>query len=92
MKSNKLFIYTRVSVKLKIDKRGGQLRIERVDRTSPYTFLPFATASGNGLARAPATIQIPNPANVAVFRRSKFESWIASTDGKAMRSRHTTTT
>lgn len=41
MKSNNLFIYTRVPEKLKIDKRGGTAAHRRVDRTSPYTFLPF---------------------------------------------------
>lgn len=41
MKSNKLFIYTHVSEKLIIDKRGGTAAHRRVDRTSPYTFLPF---------------------------------------------------
>lgn len=68
MKSNKLFIYTRVSEKLITDKRGGTAAHRRVDRTSPYTFLAVC---GNW--------QLGECNHSKFLRRSKFESCTART-------------
>lgn len=69
-------MYTRVSVKLiELTSAAEQQRIDEATALRrTRSFLPFVQRAATDSPEAADTIQIPNPANVAVFRCSKFES------------------